>query len=285
MEAGRGKRPATARPANLHPTLTAVAFPPRPQGRFSFVGARPSLELLATRDAVTLLDHAAGTREVRVDPDPLGVAQALASTWRPSPTPGLPDVFTGGFVGYCGYDTVRYVYAGKLPFASAPPDTDGLPDMHLALYDEVVVFDNATKLAYCVAWVRTDGVGGGGGGGSPSATPPTPPDLRALYAAGRARLDAMVARLDAASASGGGGAAGLAPARVTLDPAHRPVPPSASNMSKDEFLGAVAATKEHIQVRREEWCMEGGGGLGQANWALGPCPATHNAPALAPPYT
>ena len=26
---------------------------------------------------------------------------------------GMPNVFTGGWVGYCGYDTVRYVYSGK----------------------------------------------------------------------------------------------------------------------------------------------------------------------------
>ena len=28
--------------------------------------------------------------------------------------------------------------------------------MHLALYDDVVVFDHATKLAYVIAWVHLD---------------------------------------------------------------------------------------------------------------------------------
>ena len=46
--------------------------------------------------------------------------------------------------------------SGKLPFAKAPPDDRGLPDMHLALYDDVVVFDHATKLAYVIAWVHLD---------------------------------------------------------------------------------------------------------------------------------
>ena len=31
--------------------------------------------------------------------------------------------------------------AGKLPFSSAPVDDRGLADMHLALYNDVVVFD------------------------------------------------------------------------------------------------------------------------------------------------
>ncbi len=45
---------------------------------------------------------------------------------------------------------------GKLPFSGAPPDDRGLPDMHLAVYNNVVVFDHATKLAYVIAWVHLD---------------------------------------------------------------------------------------------------------------------------------
>ncbi len=50
----------------------------------------------------------------------------------------------------------RVRHAGKLPFSRAPRDDRGLPDMHLALYDDVVVFDHATKLAYVIAWVHVD---------------------------------------------------------------------------------------------------------------------------------
>ena len=56
-------------------------------------------------------------------------------------------------MGYTSYDTVRYVYRDKLPFGSAPSDDRVLPDIHLGLYTEVVVFDHATKLAYVVTWV------------------------------------------------------------------------------------------------------------------------------------
>lgn len=46
--------------------------------------------------------------------------------------------------------------AGKLPFSAAPPDDRNLADMHLALYNNVLVFDHATKLAYVIAWVHMD---------------------------------------------------------------------------------------------------------------------------------
>lgn len=65
----------------------------------------------------------------------------MTRNWRPAAVEGVPPVFTGGWVGYAGYDTVRYVYSGKLPFSAAPPDDRSLPDMHLALYNDVVVFD------------------------------------------------------------------------------------------------------------------------------------------------
>jgi hypothetical protein len=43
------------------------------------------------------------------------VAVQLSRNWRPAHVESLPSVFTGGWVGYAGYDTVRYVYSGECP--------------------------------------------------------------------------------------------------------------------------------------------------------------------------
>ena len=138
-------------------------------------------------------------------------------------------MFTGGWVGYAGYDTVRYVYGSKLPFSSAPPDNEKLPDMHLARYDDVVAFDGASKLAYCVSWAHLDEHGG---------------SLERAYADARARLDALAARLAAAGRTGG---PRLPASRIAMETSRRPARPDAtSNMTRAEFLGAVAETKEHI---------------------------------------
>lgn len=53
---------------------------------------------------------------------------------------------TGGWVGYFSYDTVRYVEKKKLPFMNAPVDDRNLPDVHLGLYDDVIVFDHVDKV-------------------------------------------------------------------------------------------------------------------------------------------
>ena len=65
--------------------------------------------------------------------------------------PELPP-FTGGAVGYAGYDTVRYVE--HLP--NAPPDDRQLPDLSFAFYDHMVVFDNVQKTIVVVAMARLD---------------------------------------------------------------------------------------------------------------------------------
>lgn len=55
-------------------------------------------------------------------------------------------LFAGGWVGYFSYDTMRYVEKKKLPFANAPIDDRSLPDIHLGLYDNVIVFDHVEKV-------------------------------------------------------------------------------------------------------------------------------------------
>jgi anthranilate/para-aminobenzoate synthase component I len=49
-------------------------------------------------------------------------------------------------VGNFSYDTVRYVETKKLPFSKAPEDDRNLPDIHLGLYNDVVVFDHVEKV-------------------------------------------------------------------------------------------------------------------------------------------
>ena len=49
-------------------------------------------------------------------------------------------IYTGGLVGYFGYDTVRYVE--KKVKDSAPQDTIGTPDILLMISNDVMVFDS-----------------------------------------------------------------------------------------------------------------------------------------------
>ncbi|PQM37647.1 anthranilate synthase alpha subunit 2 chloroplastic [Prunus yedoensis var. nudiflora] len=125
-------------------------------GRYSVIGAQPSIEIVAKENMVTIMDHREGCRTEEIVEDPMTVPQRIMERWTPQLVDELPEAFCGGWVGYFSYDTVRYVETKKLPFASAPPDDRNLPDVHLGLYDDVIVFDHVEKKAHVIHWVQLD---------------------------------------------------------------------------------------------------------------------------------
>lgn len=73
--------------------------------------------------------------------DPLQWIEAFQQRYRVPELQGLPR-FSGGLVGYFGYDTVRYIES-RLKDGDKP-DPLQTPDILLMVSDEVVVFDNLT---------------------------------------------------------------------------------------------------------------------------------------------
>ncbi|KDP46514.1 hypothetical protein JCGZ_08486 [Jatropha curcas] len=125
-------------------------------GRYSVIGAQPSVEIVAKENMVTIMDHYEGLRTEQIVEDPMEVPRRMMEGWTPQLVDELPEVFNGGWVGYFSYDTVRYVEKKKLPFSTAPPDDRNLPDVHLGLYEDVMIFDHLEKKAYVIHWVRLD---------------------------------------------------------------------------------------------------------------------------------
>ncbi|KAJ6716033.1 ANTHRANILATE SYNTHASE ALPHA SUBUNIT 1 CHLOROPLASTIC ISOFORM X1 [Salix koriyanagi] len=125
-------------------------------GRYSVVGAQPRMEIVAKENMVTIMDHYEGRRLEEIVEDPMEVPRKIMEGWEPQLIDELPEAFCGGWVGYFSYDTVRYVEKKKLPFSGAPPDDRNLPDVHLGLYDDVIVFDHVEKKACVIHWVQLD---------------------------------------------------------------------------------------------------------------------------------
>ncbi|PRQ34433.1 putative anthranilate synthase [Rosa chinensis] len=125
-------------------------------GRYSIIGAQPTIEIVAKENMVTVMDHRKGCRTEEIVEDPMTVPQRITEGWIPQRLDEMPEAFCGGWVGYFSYDTVRYVEKKKLPFSGAPPDDRNLPDLHLGLYDSVIVFDHVEKKAHVIHWVQLD---------------------------------------------------------------------------------------------------------------------------------
>jgi anthranilate synthase component I len=125
-------------------------------GRYSFLGAQPSAQVIARGQNVEFIDHATPSKSRNfVSKDPLSEVYNLTKTWKLAKLTGLPD-FTGGWVGYAAYDSVRYLEGEKLP--NTPKDDRNLPDVHLCLYNSLVAFDHVQKAVLLITNVLTDNI-------------------------------------------------------------------------------------------------------------------------------
>ena len=121
-------------------------------GRYSFIGL-PSREVLRVRgDQISLSRDGAVIETAQAD-DPTGWIRDYAARRKVRPEPSLPR-FSGGLVGYFGYDCVRY-FEPRLA-ATQPADPLGTPDILLMLADELVVFDNQRATLTIVTHARAD---------------------------------------------------------------------------------------------------------------------------------
>jgi len=116
-------------------------------GRYSLIGL-PSSTVLKVYGDQLLIERDGKTLVSRVTDDPLKDVEDFHAQYKMPELPQLPR-FTGGLVGYFGYDTVRYIEP-RLK-ASVPKDDLGNPDILLMASDEVVIFDNLRgKLIFVV---------------------------------------------------------------------------------------------------------------------------------------
>ena len=187
--------------------------------RYSFLGAGPRRLYRLYPDRLEEEETAGGVPgqgEARVLPGPplealRRVLSSVDAAHGSAPHGTVP--FTGGFVGYFGYDLVRLVE--DLP--GRPPDPDELPVAMFGRFDTVVVFDHAQQRVLAIANEIEGEV--------------SVADAEGDLAEISHRLTAPIRE----------------PGAVAL-PAQRPKPPEdlTPSLSGEEFRAAVGRAKEHI---------------------------------------
>ncbi|MFO7857333.1 MAG: anthranilate synthase component I [Ectothiorhodospiraceae bacterium] len=118
-------------------------------GRYSIIGL-PCRTVLRVRQGHITVETDGTVVEEAEPADPLAWLEAFHARHAVPAPPGYPHLprFTGGLVGYFGYDTIRYIEPrlGHCP----NPDTLDVPDIMLMVADEVLVFDNLAGRLYLV---------------------------------------------------------------------------------------------------------------------------------------
>lgn len=139
------------RERTAHPFLFESVEGGEKLARYSFLSRNPYLTVTA-HGADVILDHRA-TRLWKV-PDPsqniFGALKEILSTYHEVTLPDLPR-FTGGAVGYVGYDCVRLLE--RLESGAEP---EGAPDAVWNFYDTIAAFDHVKHQLVLIAQAFID---------------------------------------------------------------------------------------------------------------------------------
>ena len=121
-------------------------------GRYSFIGIRPRGSIILRGRKIDVSSDAVGDEmPPGEDVDVLDILKAELGRYKQAALPGLPR-FSGGAVGYLGYDVVRFFE--ELP-ATAEPGLS-MPDAVFLLADTLVVFDHARHQLMILANAHLD---------------------------------------------------------------------------------------------------------------------------------
>ncbi|MBV8679866.1 MAG: anthranilate synthase component I [Aquitalea sp.] len=116
-------------------------------GRYSFIGLPATTRLRVNANKVQV-EYGDKVIE-QFEGDPLRFIEGFQQRFSAPPVAGLPR-FTGGLVGYFGYDTIRYVE--KRLAATSKPDPVGTPDILLMVSEELAVVDNLSGKLYLIVY-------------------------------------------------------------------------------------------------------------------------------------
>jgi anthranilate synthase component I len=147
--------------------------------RYTFLATEPREVLRYRGRECSRWTSASGWKILEPDIAPLEHLGRVMRRHPPVEVPGLPR-FTGGAVGYLGYDIVRSIES--LP--DAPPDDRELPDAMLMVVDTLLVLDNLFNRATVIATVEVPSEAGEA-------------DLRRLFDDAVNRIDRWLERLAA----------------------------------------------------------------------------------------
>lgn len=175
-------------------------------GRYSFIGVNPKKEVKIN-----------GT-EIEIDGKKQTVKNHIAyliEMVNAYQSPVLVDKpkLTGGFIGYFGYDTIRFV---EKKLVNVPEDDLHMPECHLCMYDEIIAFDHLTNRVIIIQNIHEND------------------DLQTKYKSLEPKARKMIEQIDNFR-------------MVRTDRTDKKETKVISNLTKEEYTSQVEKAKEYIR--------------------------------------
>ena len=115
-------------------------------GRYSIIGLPAKKIISVTGEKVKITENSRLIDEYNTS-DPLKEIEKIQQSYKVAQIEGMPR-FSGGLVGYFGYETIRYIEPRLNK--NNKEDPIGSPDILLMVSDEVVVFDNLSGKLFII---------------------------------------------------------------------------------------------------------------------------------------
>ena len=115
-------------------------------GRYSIIGLPAKKIISVTGEKVKITENSKPIDEYNTN-DPLKEIEKIQQSYKVAQIEGMPR-FSGGLVGYFGYETIRYIEPRLNK--NNKEDPIGSPDILLMVSDEVVVFDNLSGKLFII---------------------------------------------------------------------------------------------------------------------------------------
>jgi len=119
-------------------------------GRYTFLGYEPLLDFTCIDKEVTVKSTKDGSEKTYKE-NPIASLKKLLSEYTSPKIQGMPS-FTGGLVGYFGYDFIKYTEPKLVLDAK---DRECFKDVDLMLFDKVICFDNLRQKIIIIVNVDT----------------------------------------------------------------------------------------------------------------------------------
>ncbi len=202
--------------------------------RYSFIGIDPTM--IVTFSGENLVIKSKDSLKTLLTNDPLGEIKDILKSFMPVAVKGLPR-FSGGFVGYIGYDVVR--------FFERVPDLKktgiDMPDIFLMLADIILIFDNLKQTIKIVCNAHINNA-----------------PLKSIYENTERKIDSIIHSLKGNGIYGAGNEPHVNYHTMNGQSKVRFINPTqagnnghsdfSSNFTKDDFLEAVERAKRYIRA-------------------------------------